>query len=94
MSTRVQFGRLFLRHLGSTGLKLNNSVQAPKKPTGGAKVERRSGVDRRQVNKPPPGGRERRTSMEPRKPEVNELEITPSDWARLTVPVPPGKKPV
>jgi hypothetical protein len=79
--------------LGPSALKPNNSVQAPSKPTEGAKVERRSGVDRRQANKPPPGGRERRTGMEPRKPEVNELDITPSDWARLTAPVPPGKKP-
>ncbi|HET9823566.1 MAG TPA: hypothetical protein VFQ16_17245 [Burkholderiaceae bacterium] len=47
--------------------------------------ERRTGRDRRQIDKgPPPGVRERRVSVEPRKPEVLERELTPSEWASLT----------
>lgn len=46
-------------------------------------VERRSGRDRRQVDKGPPGGRERRVSVEPRKPEVVEREVSPSEWDAL-----------
>lgn len=59
---------------------------APPKP------DRRSGADRRKVDKgPPPGVRDRRVHMEPRKPDVQEVEISPSDWASLTnlPPVPP-----
>jgi hypothetical protein len=47
-------------------------------------TDRRSGQERRKVDKAPPGGRDRRVSVEPRKPEVQELEITPSAWADLT----------
>jgi hypothetical protein len=51
--------------------------------------DRRSGRDRRQVDHgPPPGVRERRVSVEPRKPEVVEREITPSEWDSLNSPVP------
>lgn len=46
-------------------------------------VERRAGHDRRQHNEPPPAGHERRTGLEPRQPEVQELELTPSQWSRL-----------
>ena len=61
-------------------------------------VERRSGRDRRQVDKGPPTGRERRLGMEPRKPEVVEIEMTNSEWAALSElpvepPPPPPKKP-
>ena len=31
----------------------------------------------------PPGGWERRRNVEPRKPEVVELEISPSQWDEL-----------
>ena len=46
-------------------------------------VDRRSGKDRRQVDGNPPG-RERRRNVEPRKPEVVELDLTPSEWGALT----------
>lgn len=54
------------------------------KPQGKPPIERRSGRDRRQVDKGPPNGRERRLGMEPRKPEVVELEMTTSEWAALS----------
>ena len=57
------------------------------------RVERRSGVDRRQVDKGPPDGRERRRGIEPRKPEVIEREPTPSEWAILQEIPPPRPKP-
>ena len=51
--------------------------------------DRRSGRDRRQVDLgPPPGVRERRVSVEPRKPEVLERELTNSEWDSLNEPVP------
>lgn len=59
------------------------------------KRDRRSGVDRRQKDLGPPRGIERRKGIEPRKPEVTEIEITPSEWGRLQealeplVPTPP-----
>jgi hypothetical protein len=46
-------------------------------------VERRSGNDRRLDESLPPGTWERRRSVEPRKPDVAELEITPSQWDLL-----------
>jgi hypothetical protein len=47
-------------------------------------ADRRKGADRRKVDKgPPPGRRDRRISTEPRKPEVQELDVSTSDWARL-----------
>ena len=51
--------------------------------------ERRTGRDRRQIDRgPPPGVRERRVSVEPRKPEVLERELTPSEWATLNEALP------
>lgn len=47
-------------------------------------TERRTGADRRKADHGPPGGRERRVGMEPRKPDVREIEMTPSEWATLT----------
>ena len=46
-------------------------------------AERRSGKDRRRRESTPPAGWERRRSVEPRKPDVAELEITPSQWDLL-----------
>jgi hypothetical protein len=46
-------------------------------------AERRSGNDRRRRESTPPAGWERRRSVEPRKPDVAELEITPSQWDLL-----------
>jgi len=56
-----------------------------KPPKAGSKAtaERRSGRDRRQVDKGPPGRVERRRVAEPRKPEVSELEVTESEWGAL-----------
>jgi len=45
--------------------------------------ERRSGNDRRQREALPPTDWERRRSLEPRKPEVFDLEVTPSQWDAL-----------
>jgi len=45
--------------------------------------ERRIGADRRRRDAGPPGGWERRRNVEPRKPEVTELEFTPSQWDAL-----------
>lgn len=68
--------------------KLHPAAQA-------SRPDRRSGSDRRKVDKGPPKGlRERRVSVEPRKPEVQEVEISPSDWASLTdlpLPKPPSR---
>jgi hypothetical protein len=47
-------------------------------------VERRSGKDRRVADLPPPNGRERRRTAEPRKPEVTELDLTQSQWNKLS----------
>jgi len=47
-------------------------------------ADRRSGRDRRQRDSGPPDGWERRRSVEPRKPEVVELEFTPSQWGALS----------
>lgn len=46
-------------------------------------TDRRKGTDRRKVDQGPPRGRERRVGMEPRKPEVQELDFSASDWTRL-----------
>lgn len=45
--------------------------------------ERRSGRDRRGKDKGPPTGRDRRVGMEPRRPEVTEVEFSPSEWERM-----------
>jgi hypothetical protein len=56
---------------------------APVASAAPATVERRSGKDRRVVDIPPPKGRERRRTAEPRKPEVTEIDMTQSQWGRL-----------
>jgi hypothetical protein len=53
-------------------------------PAAPATVERRSGKDRRVADVPPPKGRERRRTAEPRKPEVTEIDMTASQWGRLS----------
>jgi hypothetical protein len=45
--------------------------------------DRRSGKDRRRVDLRLPGEPERRRLVEPRKPEVQELDLTESQWADL-----------
>ena len=54
-------------------------------------ADRRSGRDRRQRDSGPPDGWERRRSVEPRKPEVTELEFTPSQWGILHGDTLPGE---
>ncbi|MCW5664770.1 MAG: hypothetical protein KIT35_13110 [Piscinibacter sp.] len=46
-------------------------------------LDRRSGHDRRHRDNGPPDGHDRRTGLEPRQPEVHEMELTPSQWALL-----------
>jgi hypothetical protein len=48
-----------------------------------ASLERRSGHDRRQREDAPPRGWDRRRGVEPRRPEVVELDLTPSQWDAL-----------
>lgn len=60
---------------------------AETKPAPG--TERRAGADRRKRELPPPAG-ERRRSVEPRKPEVTEIEITASQWDALHAPPAPA----
>ena len=45
--------------------------------------ERRSGNDRRHRDELPLTDWERRRSLEPRKPEVLDVEVTPSQWDAL-----------
>lgn len=53
------------------------------------RAERRSGIDRRRVNLGPPAGiKERRINLESRKPEVQEVTLSPSDWVRFEASVP------
>jgi hypothetical protein len=53
-------------------------------PEGKSGGDRRSGVDRRKVDIGPPAGKpERRRSVEARKPEVVELDMTNSEWTAL-----------
>lgn len=61
---------------------LPNTKPAPR-PAALPGAERRSGKDRRRVDLRLPGEHERRRSVEPRKPEVRELELSESQWAGL-----------
>ena len=47
-------------------------------------ADRRSGKDRRQVEVGPPSRHERRRAIEPRQPEVIELELSESQWGALS----------
>lgn len=53
-------------------------------PQNAPQPDRRSGVDRRGDDKGPPGLAERRRGVEPRQPEVVELEMSESQWSALT----------
>lgn len=65
-----------------------------KKPSAkSSAADRRSGADRRKADKGPPTGRDRRVGMEPRKPEISEVEVTPSEWAALEEELLRGKPP-
>jgi hypothetical protein len=63
---------------------MKNDAKKPAPAAKVATVERRSGKDRRTADVPPPKGRERRRTAEPRKPEVTEIDMTPSQWGRLS----------
>jgi hypothetical protein len=58
-------------------------MQGKNSPASAPRADRRSGRDRRKADQGSPTGRERRIGMEPRKPEISEVEITPSEWAAL-----------
>jgi hypothetical protein len=54
----------------------------------------RSGQDRRKVDNPPPVKVDRRRSVDARKPDVVELEMTDSEWSALNqLPLLPAKRP-
>lgn len=68
---------------------MSDPANPPRKPTG---IDRRSGSDRRKVDMLPPGKVDRRRSVDSRKPEVVELEMSNSEWTALTqVPAAPAK---
>jgi hypothetical protein len=55
------------------------------KPARPAINDRRAGADRRHLDDAlPPGKRDRRRGLEARKPEVIEIDMSPSEWAALT----------
>lgn len=48
-------------------------------------IDRRAGRDRRHVDVAlPVGQRDRRRGLEARRPEVVEIDMSPSEWAALT----------
>ncbi len=52
--------------------------------------DRRAGADRRHRDLAlPPGQRDRRRGLEERKPEVSEIDMSPSEWDQLTGLPPP-----
>ena len=56
--------------------------------------ERRSGDDRRRADGAPPSKHERRRGLEPRMPEVVELDMTNSEWMTLSgEPIAAPKRP-
>lgn len=63
------------------------------RPAEAADKDRRAGKDRRQKELAPPGGRERRRNLEPRKPDVAEIDLTSSQWDALNELPFPGKDP-
>jgi formate dehydrogenase assembly factor FdhD len=46
-------------------------------------VDRRSGQDRRQAESDSPIPNERRVTIEPRQPEVVEIQVTPEEFTAL-----------
>ena len=55
--------------------------------------DRRSGVDRRQQETASPVDYERRRSVEPRQPDVTELNLTPEELEALGFTRAPGDAP-
>ena len=70
------------------------AVLTPKKSSPAQPIaNRRSGRDRRQKEAGPPSGqRERRVGIEPRQPEVQEVDPTDSAWAELQDLLPPPRR--
>jgi hypothetical protein len=65
---------------------------APKRKS--RELVQRSGQDRRKVDNPPPVKVDRRRSVDARKPDVHEREMTDSEWSTLNqLPLPPTKRP-
>lgn len=62
---------------------MDRVVKSPKESPPSRANERRSGQDRRVRDVAPPQGIERRRSIESRKPEVRELDLTDTEWGRL-----------
>lgn len=62
-----------------------------------ASSERRSGQDRRQLDLPPPGDKERRRLVESRKSTIVEMTISDDEWAsyfgNVGRPAGPAEKP-
>jgi hypothetical protein len=75
----------------------NNSIKKPGPAVAPAPrtTDRRTGIDRRRVDLGPPKGIERRRSVEPRKPDVQEVDLTASDWANFDAlnPIKPKTPP-
>jgi hypothetical protein len=63
-------------------------VIIPTKPPAKPLIERRTGVDRRQANVGAPNGMERRVGQEPRRVEVQEVDLSASDWAAFETGTP------
>lgn len=70
----------------------SNAKPAPG-PAAQPAADRRSGKDRRRVDLRLPGEHERRRSVEPRKPEVRELDLSESQWADLQAQATPKAVP-
>ena len=54
-----------------------------------ATTDRRSGAERRQQDAAPAASYERRNTVEPRQPEVAELELTPEEMQAMGFKPPP-----
>jgi len=68
------------------------ATPAPKRKS--RELVQRPGQDRRKVDKPPPVKVDRRRSVDARKPDVHEREMTDSEWSTLNqLPLPPAKRP-
>jgi hypothetical protein len=68
--------------LSATELQaMKDKPATPRRPP---TVERRSGVDRRVADLPPPGKIDRRRNVDARKPEVIELDMSNSEWSTLS----------
>jgi hypothetical protein len=68
-------------------------TEKPASPRRSRTTERRSGTDRRVADNLPPGKADRRRSVDSRKPEVVELDMSNSEWTALSqLPEPPTKK--